>query len=126
LVPAVTGSGESVLVSARSTDVFTVVVAVAVLLPGVGSVVVLAAVTELLIVPAAVFELTFTTIVKTAVSEFATGDLEKTTFPVPPTAGALVLHPLPVVTVADTDVVWRRRVGHAPTAKLDRCLQFTV
>src|SRR5712692_8790754 len=107
LFPAITfGVGDPLLVTARSACVCTVVIAVALLLPGVGSVVVLAAVAVLLIVEAfAALELTYTTMVNTAVSPLATGDLEKTTLPVPPTAGALVLQPLPVVTVADTNVV---------------------
>ena len=90
-----------------SAEVWTVVVAVPVLLAGVGSVVELAAVAEFVIVaPLAVLELTFTTIVKTAVSPAATVPLEKTTLPVPPTAGELVLHQVPVVTTADTNVAF--------------------
>src|ERR671927_10060 len=106
LVPAKAGSGVSVLVIARSACVCTVVVAVPVLLAGVGSVVVLAAVAELLIVaPFAVLALTLTTIVNTAVSPATVVAFEKTTLPVPRTAGALVDQPVPVVTVADTNVV---------------------
>src|SRR5262249_13098368 len=76
-------------------------------LPEFVSPVIVVAVTELLIVaPLAVFELTLTTIVNTAVSPAVTGSFEKTTLPVPPTAGALVLQPVPVVTVADTNVVF--------------------
>src|SRR5437667_373147 len=89
-----------------SACVWTVVVAMPVLLAGVGSVVVAAAVAELLMVaPLAVLLLTLTTIVKTAVSPAATVALEKTTLPVPPTTGALVLQPEPVVTTAETKVV---------------------
>jgi len=88
-----------------SADVCTVVVAVPVLLAGVGSVVTLAAVALLVIVaPLGVPESTFTTIVNVAVSPAATVALENTTFPVPPTAGELVDHPLPVETTADTKV----------------------
>src|SRR6185295_8797735 len=47
----------------------------------------------------------FTTIVNTAVSPAATVAFENTTLPVPPTAGAVMLQPLPVVTTADTNVV---------------------
>src|SRR5581483_8826092 len=102
LLPAVTGSGESVLVTERSARVCTVVVAVPVLLPGVGSVVVVAAVAELLIVaPLAVLALTFTTIVKTAVSPAATVAFEKTIGP-----EVLTLQPVPVVTTADTSEVF--------------------
>src|ERR1044071_8292238 len=107
LLPAKAGSGVSVLVTARSACVCTVVVAVPVLLPGVGSVVTVAAVAEFVMVaPLAVLALTLTTIVKTAVSPATTVAFEKTTLPVPPTAGAEVDQPLPVVTVADTNVVF--------------------
>src|SRR5689334_14636088 len=108
LLPAITfGVGEAVFVSDRSACACTVEVAVAVLLALFGSVVVVAAVAVLVItVPVAVEASTFTTIVKTAVSPPATGFFEKTTLPVPPTAGALVDQPVPVVTVADTNVVF--------------------
>src|SRR5438128_10882742 len=83
------------------------VVAVAVLLAGVGSVVVVAAVAVLVtVVPVGVVTSTLTTMVKTADSEAATVAFEKTTLPVEPTVGADVLQPLPVVTTADTNVVF--------------------
>src|SRR5438132_1201708 len=101
LVPAKAGSGVSVLVMAMSALVCTVVVAVLLLLPGVRSVVVVVAVAVLLMtVPLAVFELTLTTMVKTADSEAVTTAFEKTIGPL-----VLVLQPLPVVTTADTSVV---------------------
>src|SRR5687768_2003182 len=107
LFPANTGSGVSVLVTARSAEALTVVVEVPVLLAGLGSVVALAPTALLVIVvPAAVLELTFTTIVNVAVSPGSTVPFENTTFPVPPTGGALMLQPLPVVTIADTNVVF--------------------
>src|SRR3954453_7528244 len=85
----------------------TVVVAIAVLLPGVGSGIELAAVTELLIVvPCIVPALTFTTMIKVAVSPLATLAFEKTTLPVPPTAGCDVDQPVPVITEAETNVVF--------------------
>src|SRR5437870_5828373 len=107
LLPANTfGVGDPLLVTARSASAITLVIAVPVLLPGVGSLVVLAAVALLVIVElCAALGLTFTTIVNTAVSPAATVALEKTTLPVPPTDGALVLQPVPVVTEADTKVV---------------------
>src|SRR6185369_2301648 len=109
LVPANAGSGESLLVTARSALVATVVVAVPVLLAGVGSVVVLAAVALLLMVaPFAVLALTFTTIVNTADYPAATAGLANTTLPVPPTEGAVGVQPTPVVTTADTNVVFAR------------------
>src|SRR5438128_12661299 len=102
LVPAKAGSGVSVLVMAMSALVCTVVVAVLLLLPGVRSVVVVVAVAVLLMtVPLAVFELTFTTIVKTADSPATTVAFEKTIGPAVFTA-----QPAPVVTVADTSEVF--------------------
>src|SRR2546423_192509 len=89
-----------------SACVCTVVVAVPVLLAGVGSVVVVAATALLVIVaPLVVLLLTLTTIVKTALSPATVVAFEKTTLPVEPTEGALVDQPLPVVTTADTNVV---------------------
>src|SRR5690242_9807218 len=106
LLPEKTGSGESDLVTWRSACVLTVVEAVAVLLAGVGSLVVEAAVAELeIVLPLAALALTLTTMVKTAVSALATLAFEKTTLPVPPTAGLVVDQPVPVVTTADTNVV---------------------
>src|SRR2546423_1854216 len=90
-----------------SACVCTVVVAVPVLLAGVGSVVVVAAVALLLMTVAlVVLLLTLTTIVKTALSPATVVAFEKTTLPVEPTEGALTLQPLPVVTTADTNVVF--------------------
>src|SRR6185369_17838427 len=67
LLPAVTGSGESDLVTARSALVCTVVVAVALLLPGVPSdEVEVTVVVLVIVVPLATLALTLTTIVKTA------------------------------------------------------------
>src|SRR5262249_21406292 len=107
LLPAITGSGESVLVTDKSACVLTVVVAVAVLLAVFGSELVGAAVAELVMVaPLAVLGLTFTTMGNTAVSPLRTDAFEKTTLPVPPTAGELVDQPVPGVTTADTNVVF--------------------
>ena len=53
----------------------------------------------------ALLALTFTTMVNIAVSPEATVALENVTVPVPPTAGELGVQPLPVVTVAETNVV---------------------
>src|SRR5258705_2886228 len=120
LFPAMTGSGESVLVTDISACVLTVVVAFPVLLAGVGSGVVLAATASLEIVdPLPVFAFTFTTIVKTAVSALGTLPFEKTTLPVPPTAGAAVLHPVPVVTTADTNVVLAGTASVTVTVEAD-------
>src|SRR5262245_23911650 len=103
--PAFTGSGASDLVTIRLALVCTAVVVVAVLLAGTESPVVAIAVAVLLMLaPLAVLALTLTTIVKTAVSPAVTVAFEKTTLPTPPTAGATVPQPLPVVTVAETNV----------------------
>src|SRR5215813_10360244 len=105
LLPANTGSGESLFVTAMSATVITEVVAVPVLFPGVGSVVAVAAVALLvMVVPLAVFGLMLTTIVNVAASSASDVALEKTTLPVPPTAGAVVDHPAPTVTLAETNV----------------------
>ena len=104
--PAATGSGESLLVTERSAWAATVVVAVAVLFPGFGSVVELAAVAEFVTVePLGALALTLIVIVNTAVSPAATVALEKTTLPVAPTGGDEKVQPTPVVTVAETKVV---------------------
>src|SRR5258706_8447342 len=101
LLPALTGSGESLLVTARSARVCTVVIAIPVLLPGVGSGVALLAVALLLIiVPFAVDAGMLTTIVNTADSPAMTVPFEKTIGPAVFTA-----QPAPVVTIADTSVV---------------------
>lgn len=73
---------------------------------GFNSVVVVAAVAVLVMtVPSAVAESMCTTIVNVALSALITVVLLNVIAPVPPTAGAVVIQPLPVVTVADTNVV---------------------
>src|SRR5438132_14171803 len=107
LLPAKTlGVGEAVFVTARSARVMTLFIAVSLLLLLFGSAVELAAV-AVLVTPefSAALELTLTTIVKTADSLTPTEAFEKTTLPVPPTAGLDVAQPLPVVTTAVTNVV---------------------
>src|SRR6185295_9492407 len=100
LLPAITGSGESVLVTARSIWRMTLVIAVAMLLPETGSVVVLVTVAVLVIVaPLAVLEFTLTTIVKVGVSLVATVALVKVIVPVRPGATESVrVQPAGVVT----------------------------
>src|SRR5262249_31260322 len=94
LLPAKTGSGESLLLTGSSADACTVVAAVPVLLAGVGSVVALTATALLLIVvPLAVLAFTLTTIEKTATSPATTVAFAKTTLPVPPTGGGVMLQP---------------------------------
>src|SRR5215470_13173704 len=104
LFPAMTGSGESLLVMARSACALTLVVAVAVLLPAFGSVVALAAVAVLVMVaPLPTLALTLSTMVKVAVVPAANVALEKTTLPVPPTGGVVMVQPAGAV--AETKVV---------------------
>src|ERR1041385_1582884 len=104
--PAKTGSGESVLVTARSARVCTEVVAEAVSLAELGSAVELAPVAELVIVVAfGAFGFTCTTMLNTAVSPAVIVPFENTTLPFPPTTGELPAHPLPVVTDDETKVV---------------------
>src|SRR5262245_60344431 len=106
LLPAMTGSGESVLVIAISAFVIAVVDALPVLLPGVGSFGSPAATALFEIVVLFATPLfTLTTIWNVAVSALATSAFEKMTLPVPPTAGALVDQPVPLVTEEDTNVV---------------------
>jgi len=104
--PATTGSGASVLVTARSAKPTAVVVAWAILFAPDGSVVELAAVAVFVITRPAALELTLTTTVKTAVCPAGTVALEKTIFPVPPTPGEVVSQPVPVVTTAEIKVVF--------------------
>src|SRR5438128_2460243 len=105
LLPAITGSGASLLVTDRSMRRMTLVIATSMLLPGVGSPVVLVTVAVLVIVaPLAVLELTLTTIVKVAVSALATVALVKVIVPVPPAATESV-RDQPAGVVTDTSVV---------------------
>ena len=87
-------------------NTYTRHVAVEELFAGNGSVVELAAVAVFeMIVPCSVPALTLTTIENVAVWPAATVAFEKTTLPVAPTAGAVVVQPVPVVTAAETNVV---------------------
>src|SRR5436853_5396806 len=107
LLPAKTfGVGEAVFVTARSARVMTLFIAVSLLLLPFGSAVVEAAV-AVLVTPefSAALELTLTTIVKTADSLTPTEAFEKTTLPVPPTAGLVVVQPVPAATMAYKYVV---------------------
>jgi hypothetical protein len=102
-VPAVTGSGLSVLVTDKSADVATVVLAVAELLPVFGSNVdeFAEAVLEIT-VPLGVPAPTFTTRVKTA-DPGANEEFVAVTVPVAPTAGVVANHPDAVLN--ETNVV---------------------
>src|SRR5215475_10901270 len=83
---------------------FTRLVVVPLLLPGTGSVVALAAVAVfVMVVPPGVELLILTTSVKATIAEFATLVFVKTTVPVPPTGGEVVVHPAGAV--AETKVV---------------------
>jgi hypothetical protein len=104
-VPAVTGSGESDLVTARSAAAATVVVAVAVLLAAFGSVVADPTAAEFAIVlPFATEGLTRTTKVKVAEAPFAKEPVVAVTFPVPPTAGVVAVQPAGAL--SETNVVF--------------------
>src|SRR5258706_356693 len=87
-----------------SAETFTVVLADPVLLPELGSGVVLDAVAVLLMVePLGTLAPTWTTMVKLGVAPAATVGLVKVTMPVPPIAGAVVVQPAGAV--AETNVV---------------------
>ena len=106
--PAVTGSGVSTLVTERSAEVATVVVAVALLLPELGSVVAAETVAVFEItVPAAVEASTWTVRVKTALPT-ANEALEQETVPPAPTAGLVQLQPAGAVqdVGAGADGLW--------------------
>ncbi len=91
--PALTGSGESVFVTARSERVCTAVVAVPVLLVLSGSVVVLDATALFVTTKAfAALALTLTTNVNAAFAPAANVGLVDVTVPVPPTAGVELTH----------------------------------
>src|SRR5436190_23953833 len=107
LFPAVTGSGESVLVTDRSADVFTVVVAVAELFAVLGSNVDALTEAVLLIVPPAVP--VFTTRVNTPEAAGATDGFVQLTVPPAPTAG--VVHDHPPGDARETKVVPAGRVS---------------
>src|SRR2546423_3819101 len=98
--------GERCLLIARSALVWTVVVAVAELLPGVGSVVAFVSVAVLLmIVPLAVPAVTFTTTVKILEALAASVGLVNVNVPVPP-AGTASVRDQPDGVVTETSVVF--------------------
>src|SRR5688500_6733529 len=107
LLPAVTGSGVSILeVICRSALVAVVVVAVAELFALLVSIDVVAAVAVfVMVVPDATLALTLTTIVNTAVSEAATSAFENTMLPVPPAGTPSVRAQPGDAVVAETSVV---------------------
>jgi hypothetical protein len=108
-VPAITGSGASLFVIARSADVLTVVVEVALSLPEAGSLVVVLAVAVLaMMVPAAIPGSIATTSVKTALPG-ASVAMEQFTVPPAPTAG--VVQDQPPGDVSETNVVPAGRVS---------------
>ncbi len=114
-LPAVTGSGVSTWVIDRSAEaVPIVVVAVAELLPGLGSVVDAPTVAVFdSTVPAAVDDATATVNVKSAVLPAATDAREHDTAPVPPTAG--VKHDQPPGDESETNVVFAGSVSDSET-----------
>src|SRR5947208_618943 len=104
--PAVTGSGEPLLVTARSAEVPTVVVAVEVLFEAFDSVVVEATVATFVIVaPFGVAAFTLTTSVKPALAPAARVTRVQVTVPGLPAAGVVQPKVGPLVWVRDTKVV---------------------
>ena len=96
LLPAVTGSGESIFATDKSVDVATVLVVVPVLLLVLGSGTGELAVAEFAMrVPLVVFAFTFTTSVNVidAPTPVVVPNPVAVTFPVPPTAGVVDVHP---------------------------------
>src|SRR5438034_1034468 len=92
--PGRTGSGESVLVTARSASARTVVVAVALLLPVLASAVVELTVAVLeIVLPSSAAGLTWTPRVKVAVAPLANEAVVQFTVPVEPAAGVVQLQP---------------------------------
>ena len=95
------------MVTDRSAALLTVVVAVALLFPGVGSVVVELTVAVLVIVePLGVAALTLTTSEKVAVAPAARVAMFAVIVPVPPTAGEVIEEPGPEVCITETKVVF--------------------
>src|SRR6266850_3909815 len=107
LLPAMTGSGASVLeMICRSAFVWTVVVALAELFALLVSIDAVAAVAVFVMVePEATLALTLTTIVNTAVSAGGESALENTMLPVPPTGTTSVRAQPGAAVVAETRVV---------------------
>jgi hypothetical protein len=105
--PVETGSGESDFVIRRSapTPPLTVVVAVAELLPALGSSGELAVAVLEMIVPPGVPALTFTTRVIVTLEPLARVGPEQVTAPVPPTTG-VVGHVQPPVALTERNVVF--------------------
>src|SRR5438874_2663802 len=101
-----TGSGESVLVTARSAWVMTAVVCVAESFAALASVVVVVAVAVLLTVPPwATFGLTRTTKVNVASAPATRVVMNALAVPLPPAGGTTRLKAGPEVWLADTNVV---------------------
>src|SRR2546428_4273546 len=100
--PALTGSGESLLVTTRSAPVLTVVVAVALLFAGTGSTVVDVTLAVLEMVPVAA-ALTFTTSVNVADAPAANVAMFAVAVPVPPTAGVVSVKAGPEVSIMETN-----------------------
>src|SRR5919198_2645119 len=112
LPPALTGSGLSVLVTARSARVWTVVVAVSLSLVDVGSVVVVEALAVFeMTVPAATLAATLTTRVNVCDAPAARLVLVQLTLPPAPTAGVVQLKLAPAPWVSETNVVPAGRVS---------------
>jgi hypothetical protein len=91
--PAVTGLGLPLLVTVRSQAMFTLVVTVVLLLAALGSEVVADTVEVAVIVGATTVGATLTTTIMSADAPAARVGSVQVTFPVPPTAGVVQVHP---------------------------------
>jgi hypothetical protein len=91
--PAVTGLGLPLFVTVKSQESFTLVMTVVLLLAAVGSDVVADTVEVAVIVAATTVGATFTTTTMSAEAPAARVGSVQVTFPVPPTAGVVQVHP---------------------------------
>ena len=91
--PAVTGLGLPLLVTVRLQSIFTLVTTEVLLFARVGSNVVADTVEAAVIVAATTVGATLTTTMMLAVAPAANVGLVQVTFPVPPTAGVVHVHP---------------------------------
>src|SRR5436309_626449 len=123
--PALTGSGESVLVTARSAAVLTVVVAVALLFAGTGSTVVDVTLAVLEMVPVAA-ALTFTTSVNVAEAPDANVAMFAVAVPVPPTAGVVSVKAGPEVCIIETNVVPAGTASASETVSVSPRRSFVI
>lgn len=127
MVPATTGSGDAEIENSRSAPLFARVVVVALLLPGVGSVV-----ADEVVAVAVRVELlttvrsTLATTVKVAVPPEASDALVKLTVPVPPTGGVVANHAPGAAAETKVVLAGSGRVTVGDTAVLGPLLVSTI